>query len=370
MVLPFMTMYATQQLHFSIVEAGFIMAMFGAGSVVGAFIGGQLTDAIGFYKVQAFALFGGGCMFIVVGYLKEYWILCAGTFILSMVNESFRPANSTAIAIYSKPDNRTRSYSLNRLAINLGWAVGGALGGFLAGYNYHLLFWVDGLTNIGAALLLLVVLPVPANLKSTIAHNRTQRIASESAYKDKQYMAFIFLTVLFAFCFFQMFTILPVYLKTELGLTEQMIGTLMAINGLIIAVIEMVVVFKLEAKQQPLKYIMYGVWLVGLSYAMYNIFTGQLLLALASIIVITFGEMISMPFMNSYWISRSSEHNRGQYAALYTMAWGTAQIAAPSIGGYVADKYSYNLLWWIVFAITIVAGAGYIRLKKPGEHLA
>ena len=139
----------------------------------------------------------------------------------------------------------------------------------------------------------------------------------------------------------------------------------MAINGLIIAVIEMVIVFKLEAKQQPLKYIMYGVWLVGLSYAMYNIFTGQFLLALASIIIITVGEMISMPFMNSYWISRSSEHNRGQYAALYTMAWGTAQIAAPSIGGYIAHQYSYNLLWWIIFVITIIAGAGYYKLRMP-----
>ncbi|MBA4140646.1 MAG: MFS transporter, partial [Segetibacter sp.] len=50
--------------------------------------------------------------------------------------------------------------------------------------------------------------------------------------------------------------------------------------------------------------------------------------------------------------------------ALYTMGWGTAQIAAPSIGGFIAGNYSYNLLWWIVFAITIIAGFGYIRLEK------
>ena len=107
----------------------------------------------------------------------------------------------------------------------------------------------------------------------------------------------------------------------------------------------------------------FGVWMVGLSYAVFNILSGHFWLALFSSIIITVGEMFAMPFMNSYWIGRSSEHNRGQYAALYTMAWGTAQIAAPSIGGFVADRYSYQTLWWLVFGVSIVAGWGYGKLK-------
>jgi MFS family permease len=51
------------------------------------------------------------------------------------------------------------------------------------------------------------------------------------------------------------------------------------------------------------------------------------------------------------------------------MGWATAQIVAPSVGGYIAGNYSYNLLWWIVFAITIIAGFGYIRLEKAVYRL-
>jgi MFS family permease len=80
--------------------------------------------------------------------------------------------------------------------------------------------------------------------------------------------------------------------------------------------------------------------------------------------IITIGEMLSMPFMNTYWISRSSEHNRGQYAALYTIGWSIAQVAAPSLGGLVADRFGFNVLWWIIFAVTLVASLGYIRLAK------
>lgn len=365
MVVPFMTMYATQKLRFSIEEAGFLMAFFGIGGIIGAFIGGKITDAAGFQKVQLFALFGGGIMFITVGYITSYIPLCIGVLILSIVNEAFRPANSAAVAAYSLPENRTRSYSLNRLAINLGWAFGGSVGGFLAQQNYHLLFWVDGITNIAAAILLLIVFkkPAPAASANTINSKITQ--AASSAYKDKEYLGFILLTILFGFCFFQMFTLLPVYYKTKLNITESQIGILMAINGLLITFIEMFLIYRLEQKSKPLKYISWGVWLVGLSFGLFNMLNGKLLLALFSVIIITLGEMLSMPFMNSYWISRSTDSNRGQYAALYTMAWGTAQIAAPSVGGFIAGKYSFNMLWWIVFALAIFIGLLYNKLTSP-----
>ncbi len=153
MVVPFMTIYMTQHIGVSISKAGFVMSLFGAGAVIGALIGGRLTDKLGYYYIQITTLVGGGIMFIVLGQMRSYNAICVSTFFLAFINEAFRPANSVAVAHYSKEENRTRSYSLNRLAINLGWAVGGGLGGLIASYNYELLFWVDGLTNLGGAVL-------------------------------------------------------------------------------------------------------------------------------------------------------------------------------------------------------------------------
>ncbi|MFL5747597.1 MAG: MFS transporter, partial [Niastella sp.] len=129
MVLPFMTIYLTSpKMGYSIGQAGFVMALFGLGAVTGGFLGGKLTDHIGFHKVQLITLGGGGIMFMVLGQMRSFPLICLFTFLLSMVNDAFRPANSTAIVAYSKEDTRTRSYALNRLAINLGWAVGSAIG--------------------------------------------------------------------------------------------------------------------------------------------------------------------------------------------------------------------------------------------------
>ena len=255
MVIPFMTMYCTQQLHFSLPQAGIVMSLFGAGAIAGAYIGGIITDKFGFYSQQFASLLLGGVMFIVTGFLHTYLSLCIGTFILSFFNESFRPANATAIAYYSEPGNRTRSYSLNRLAINLGWAVGGALGGLLASIDYHLLFWVDGSTNIIAALLLFKLLPY-ANSKDSVIKDRP--LQKQPAYTDKFYVAFIIITFFFAACFFQMFTIQPVFFKTEWHYDEIFIGILMALNGLIIVFTEMILVYSIEGKRPNTFFIRIG----------------------------------------------------------------------------------------------------------------
>ena len=362
MVVPFMTIYCTQELHFSITQAGTIMALFGAGAIVGASAGGKITDTFGFYPLQVTSLFLGGTMFIVVGYLQTYLSLCIGTFFLSMCNESFRPANATAIAHYSVVENRTRSYSLNRLAINLGWAVGGALGGFLASVNYHLLFWVDGGTNIIAAILLLLLLPV---VKSGSKKNTHKNITvSQSAYRDKVYIWFIILTVLFAACFFQMFTMQPVFYKTEWHFSEQFIGLLMALNGIIIVVIEMILVYSIEGSKPLTVFIRTGVLLVGVGYALLNVLPSMAWVAILSVTVITIGEILSMPFMNSFWVSRTAENNRGQYAAMYTIAWSIAQVAAPAFGSVVILYAGYNALWWGLAGICTIASAGFYFLGK------
>ncbi len=360
MVVPFMTMYCTQQLHFSLPQAGVVMALFGAGAIAGAFIGGKITDKFGFYYQQLASLLLGGIMFIITGFLQSYLSLCIGTFVLSLCNESFRPANAAAIAHYSEPDNRTRSYSLNRLAINLGWAVGGALGGVLASFNYHLLFWVDGCTNIIAALLLFKLLPVTHSKAGVV---KEKPPIKQHAYTDKFYVVFIIITLLFASCFFQLFTVQPVFFKTEWHYDEAFIGFLMALNGIIIVLTEMVLVYKLEGKKPDTFFIRTGFFVCAFSFISLNILPASQLTACFSIMLITIGEMLSMPFMNSFWIQRSASHNRGQYAGLYAIAWSIAQIAAPLSGSGIASSYSFTTLWWVLGFVCAASATGILLLE-------
>jgi predicted MFS family arabinose efflux permease len=364
MVIPFMTIYLTQpSMGYSIAQAGFVMGIFGLGAICGGFLGGRLTDRLGFHRVQLVALAGGGIMFIILGQMRSYPWICVCAFLLSVVNDAFRPANSTAIATYSKEENRTRSYSLNRLAINLGWAFGGALGGILASINYHLLFWVDGCTNLVALLLLRIFLD-PAT--TVPVHHREGGAARPalSAYRDKIYLGFIVCTILFASCFFQVFSTLPLFYKRVLHLPEYKIGLLMTLNGLLIAVFEMVLVFKMEGKRENLFYIFYGVCCVALSYLLLDLLPLSIFLPFFCMLLATMGEILAMPFMNSFWISRTHPSNRGQYAGLYTIAWSTAQVIGPSVGGEVAQRAGFRVLWWIVSGVCVIAALAFRNLRQ------
>lgn len=365
MVIPFMTLYLTSPaMGYSVGQAGFVFGLFGAGAFFGAYCGGRLTDKIGFYPVQLITLIGGGILFIVLGSMKTFPLICVFTFLLSFVNEAFRPANSTAIAAYSKEESRTRSYSLNRLAINLGWATGGALGGLLAKHSYQLLFWVDGITNISAALLMRIFLKPPSfNWRKNIDKEKKHH----SAYKDKTYLLFILLVTLFGCCFFQFFTNIPVYFKKEWHFSEPFIGALMALNGLIIAVVEMAVIYNLERMGRNVFFITIGVILSGISYMILNIpFPGRPL-AILMIVLISSGEIFCMSFLNSYWISRTRHGNQGQYAALYTMAWSAAQTLGPMAGAQVAELLGFKWLWWLTGSLSILVAVSFYRLYKKNK---
>ena len=166
MAVPFMSMYITQSMHRSIADAGLIITLFGVGSVLGAMAGGYFTDRIGFRPIQVISLIISGLMFVLFGHIDDFNGLCALTVVLSFFVEGFKPANNTAVASYSSPENLTRSYALNRLAQNVGFGFGTSVGGLLAAIDYHLLFWVDGVVYTLAGMLILVLLPKGRKIQS------------------------------------------------------------------------------------------------------------------------------------------------------------------------------------------------------------
>ncbi|RFS27031.1 MFS transporter [Chitinophaga silvatica] len=362
MVIPFLTVYLTQQLHFTIAEAGLVMACYGAGAIVGAMLGGWLSDKIGFYHVQFWSLFLNGLFFFLLSRLHTFTHICMLAFIQASVADAFRPANSIAIATYSSIENRTRSYSLNRLAVNLGWSVGPAIGGILASISYQFLFFADGFTCILAAIIMRIFLPPIAAPKKT--PEKKEKVKSDGVAKDTIYLWFIFFTMITSICLFQFSSIIPLYFKNVLHMKEWLIGLNMSFNGILIAVVEMVMVYRLEGKKPNLYYVARGTMFVSMAYLLINLSPYFHLLTIAFMFVITFGEMFCLPFMNSFWIARSKDHNRGQYAALFTIAYSVANIASPTAGAFVVEHLGFTYWWLITAATCLVAGTGFLWLQK------
>ncbi|SMG17554.1 MDR family MFS transporter [Arenibacter troitsensis] len=354
MVIPFLSLYLTQSLNFSLTEVGWVMALFGLGSVIGSWLGGKLTDRIGYYKVMVISLMASGISFIFLQYITSFVGFCIGVLILMAIADMFRPAMFVALSSYSKPENRTRSITLIRLAINLGFSAGPALGGliiFTLGYGG--LFWIDGITCFVAGILLLQIL----NPRKAKAIEQLKVINPTRGYTDKAYMILLVAMTLFGLAFFQLLSTLPIFYKDVHHLTEAEIGLLLGLNGFLIFIFEMPLIKWLEgSKNNMSKLILIGVLLTALSFIVINL-SGWIGALIIGMVFMTFGEMIVFPFSNSLALNRSIKGNQGQYMAYYSISFSIAHIFGHSIGMNLVANLGYKYTWYIVSLLALLSAA-------------
>lgn len=356
MVLPFLGVYMTDHLNFDIKSAGIVLSFFGIGSVVGSWFGGMITDKIGEFKVQSLSLFLSVPMFCLIPLFHTEVGLAAIIFIQSSISEAFRPANSVAVSKYAKPGNVTRAFSLNRMAVNLGFSVGPALGGILAAISYDFLFYSNA---IGALLagLTYVFFFRNRSYRNKDKIDKTTNIKAVSPYKDTRFILFAAACFMFSVCFFQLLNTLTIFYKQEAKLSAQTIGYILGFSGVIVVVMEMIMV-QIAEKYMKLKTTMLlGTLLCAVSFGMLAADTSIWLLIL-SISILSLGEIWALPFMATITSLRSGAHNKGAYMGLLGIAFSLSFIITPSLGTFVAENFGFTILWTgtgILLTLTSIA---------------
>ena len=96
-VFLFLSIYLANELEFSKTQIGFVMAAHGVGSVSGAYVGGWLTDRIGYYRVMFWTLTLVGFLYISLYWVTSFSVFCLMGFLTSLVGDAFRPAGMASI---------------------------------------------------------------------------------------------------------------------------------------------------------------------------------------------------------------------------------------------------------------------------------
>ena len=132
MVLPFMALYAVEELEVSVAKAGLILAFYGIGAFISAPFAGKLSDRLGAVNLMRISLISSGIFLIIYSFVTSFIAFLVLTLIWAVIAEAYRPASMSFISDEVSADRRKTAFALNRLAINLGMSIGPVIGGILS----------------------------------------------------------------------------------------------------------------------------------------------------------------------------------------------------------------------------------------------
>ncbi len=394
MVIFFITLYMTQELKFSTIQAGQVMSAYGLGALAGSYFGGKLTDVMGAYTVQKASLLLTGLTFICMDFVASIFSVMVLMFCLALFSETLHPSNATAMSQICAPEMRTRGFALNRLAVNIGVTIGPVAGGFLALIDYSYLFWVDGITCICASTLFFFLFPssrpgaltptgdsqnsdlvellpgtgieVTENPAMETEHSKSTARKKRSPWKDVYFLKILGLLFLTALVFNQLLSTFPLYFKEYYGFPESNIGALIAVNTVILILFEMITLNALE-KVPSIRLVAIGSLLLGTGYALIPLGRGFLFAAF-TIAVWTMGEMLCFPPIMTVIANHSDDASRGHYMGVSSLAFACAMTVGPAAGMFVYDRLGPDYPWMFCGILGFVIWRGFSKLKDSGDQ--
>lgn len=357
MVLPFLGVYMTDHLKFSLENTGIVLSFYGIGSVLGSWLGGFLTDKFGEYYIQSWSLFLSAPIFLIIPFFPSVEMMAVLIFLQSTISDTFRPANSVAITKYARPENLTKAFSLNRMAINLGFSIGPALGGILSGISYNFLFIVNGIGAVTAGIIYVIFFrrrnKIFREKKKLEPTKPIEKTVTKSPYKDYPFLLYSFLCAVFAVCFFQFFNTIPLFYKDVAKLDQSTIGFILGYSGFIIVLLEMPLVSLAERVLKIPQILSIGIIMSGVSYLLL-LFGSNIPLLLLSMSILSIAEIWVLPFMSTVTALRAEKGNKGAYMGLNGIAFSFSFIFTPFLGTYVVSHFGFDSLWIGSFAILLV----------------
>jgi MFS family permease len=366
-VLPFLAIYLTEARGLSPAQAGLIVALYGAGATIASPVGGYLSDHIGRRATLVLALGLGGAGMIAMGFAQRLEVIAPGIFAVALVTEMYRTATQAAVADIVPPHDRVRAYSLLYWVINLGFAVGLALGGALANASFLWLFVGDGITSIAFAVLIWFGVPEthPAHAAGRTAPARPPG-GFFAPYRDRPFLVFVALGFLFGLIFMQAGTAMPLDMASH-GLPKSVYGLILGLNGALIVVIQPWL-GPLLARFDRSHTIAVGAVVVGIGFGI-NAIGGAASIYVLGVVLWTIGEIAVLPVSNTVVADLALPELRGRYQGAYGLSFGLAFCLAPIIGTFVLQHFGARALWLGCLGLGIAIAAGQLTIAPAIERL-
>jgi MFS family permease len=361
LIVPYLSLVLVREFHLDAWHAGALMTAYGAGGICAILGGGVLTDRLGRRPTLMLSLFGGGGLAVAMGAAPSVSVFVPLLLLFGFVSDLYRPAATAMIGDLLPSSQRALGFAALRAAVNLGFAIGVALGGVLADVTWRALFAGDGLTS------LLFGVIVWRRVKETRPETAQAAAGAEgvpSPWRDLVFVETLAASFLSCLVLISFATVLP--LTVTALYPARVYGLLMAVNGVVIAVCEMPAVHALGGVRR-LRSAALGFVLMGAGFGAVGLARHWAAL-LACVLAWTVGEILSGPQAGAFVTDWSPPEARGRYLAAFQATFTLAVALNPLLFLPLHARLGEARFWPLVGLLSLPAAALLLHLDRTADR--
>ena len=367
MCLPFFSLYLYQERGIPMTVIGLIILLIGVVSALSQVYGGMLTDRFGRKPLLVRSMILSCITFIILAFLiksvASVWILVIIFIACYVLMTLIRPTLSTVVTDLAERDKLTKAYGLLKAGINVGWALGPAIGGyFLTIVTYE---WLFGLATLTALIPLLITAFL---LHESLENSDEKDIIGikniGKVVKNSNFMMYIIITFLLLIGFGQMVSTLSVYSVDFAGFTTAQYGSLLTLNGIIVVLLQYPMA-SITSNRPKYKVLITGSLLVFAGLITFS-WVGSYTLAVLAMVMLSFGEITFSPIALSVVSDIAPKRQRGLYMGTFSLSETLGHATGPFVGGILMDIFPKDpiFIWGGLGAFALAAAIGFLWWGK------
>ncbi len=367
-----LSVYLRDHLKFSPIEVGQISSVFGGLIYFLPIFAGTIADKIGFRKAFSFAFFVLALGYFLVGTtgltafqpvyagLPMYWVLIV-IFIFTAIGGSFiKPSVLGTVAIASKPHTKSLGYAVYYWLVNIGGAVGPVIA-YIVRDTVGIEF-VYFVSSLSCFLMFIVNYMFYHEVKSGPAAASVETLGAKLknlviVLGNAKFMIFLLIFSLFWIMYWQVFIIVPLYIKDYVS-ADAPFEIIQSAGAWSIIVLQLIV-NRLTRHLSPRTAIVAGFATSSLCWLIFamspNVWT-----AVAGIVVLAIGEMTQAPRYYEYISDLAPKGQQGLFQGYAFLPIAIAWFVGGPLGGWLYQTFARqqthpNIVWYSLFAIGVAA---------------
>jgi len=357
LVIPLLPFYA-ERFSSSPQEVTLLMATFSMMQVVFAPVWGRLSDRMGRRPVLMISMGAAALAYLWLGFASAVWMLFAARALAGACAGNIAAANAY-IADVTTPEKRARGMGMIGAAFGLGFIIGPALGGVVAGNN---LATADlrspGLIACGLSLIafLGVVLVLKESLPKDLApRSRKSRIAAlRDALARKTLARLLLIFLLATLAFGGMEAVFALWAMAQFGWGPEQIGYIFTYVGVLSAIMQGGLIGKLSARFGEEKLLIAGLGLTALGLLAIALAHDLPVLVVAmSCLALGMGAM--QPSLNSLISRRAGAEEQGEVMGVAQSVASLSRVLGPLLAGALFAGLGRDAPFLVGMALVVAA---------------